>query len=166
MSNTIEKTIRSKIMRLEEAVQWRTQLKKEESRLVFTNGVFDILHAGHAQSLMAARACGDKLMIGLNTDSSVKRLKGERRPIIGQEDRALLLASLGFVDAVIFFEEDTPLRLIRALLPDVLVKSADYNIDNIVGAKEVMANGGAVEIMPLVEGLSTTKIIEKIVHGS
>lgn len=165
MSTTIETAIRNKIMLLDEAVQLRKQWKQEGSKTVFTNGVFDILHAGHVQSLMAARSCGDRLIIGLNADSSVKRLKGESRPVISQQDRALLLASLCLVDAVIFFEEDTPIRLITALLPDVLVKSADYHIENIVGAKEVMANGGEVKIMPFVQGLSTTGIIDKIVHG-
>lgn len=165
MSNTKD-IINQKIITLEQAKTLCRQWKAAGERIVFTNGVFDILHAGHVQSLMAASECGHKLIIGLNADVSVKRLKGPSRPIINQNDRALLLAALLFVDAVIFFEEDTPIRLISTLLPDVLVKSADYNIENIVGAKEVIANGGEVKIMPMVEGLSTTKIVEKIMNGT
>ena len=166
MTENIESLVRKKIMNLEEALTWGERLKNEGGKLVFTNGVFDILHAGHVQSLIAARECGDKLIVGLNSDSSVKRLKGESRPIIGENDRALLLASLSFVDAVILFEEDTPLHLINILLPNVLVKSADYSLDNIVGAREVVANRGVVKIMPLVQGLSTTAIIQKIIRGA
>jgi len=149
-------------MPLAAAAALRAQWKEHGKKVVFTNGVFDILHAGHVQSLLNARNNGDCLIIGLNADASVKRLKGESRPIISEADRALLLAALSFVDAVVLFEEDTPIKLIETLLPDVLVKSADYNIDTIVGAKEVIANGGEVKIMPFVEGLSTTKIIETI----
>ncbi|MFT4094637.1 MAG: D-glycero-beta-D-manno-heptose 1-phosphate adenylyltransferase [Niabella sp.] len=166
MNSPVKNSIQKKIMPLQKAVALRTQWKQQGQKVVFTNGVFDILHAGHIQSLGSARDCGDRLIIGLNADASVKRLKGESRPIIGQQDRARLLAALFFVDAVIFFEEDTPVKLIEALLPDVLVKSADYSMDNIAGAKEVIASGGEVKIMPFVEGLSTTKIIDKIVHGS
>ena len=162
MSNNLERNIRIKVMSLNDVAALRAQWKTEEQKVVFTNGVFDILHAGHVQSLMQARANGTRLILGLNADASVKRLKGESRPIIKEQDRALLLAALQFVDAVILFEEDTPAKLIETLLPDVLVKSADYNIDNIVGAKEVIANGGEVKIMPFVQGLSTTNIINKI----
>ncbi len=153
-------------MSLTAAAALRAQWKEQGKKVVFTNGVFDILHAGHVQSLINARSNGDRLIIGLNADASVKRLKGESRPIIQEADRALLLAALSFVDAVVLFEEDTPIKLIKTLLPDVLVKSADYNIDTIVGAKEVIANGGEVKIMPFVEGLSTTGIIDKIVNGA
>lgn len=153
-------------MSLTAAAALRAQWKEQGKKVVFTNGVFDILHAGHVQSLINARSNGDRLIIGLNADASVKRLKGESRPIIQEPDRALLLAALSFVDAVVLFEEDTPIKLIKTLLPDVLVKSADYNIDTIVGAKEVIANGGEVKIMPFVEGLSTTGIIDKIVNGA
>ncbi|HMR82699.1 MAG TPA: D-glycero-beta-D-manno-heptose 1-phosphate adenylyltransferase [Niabella sp.] len=166
MSSSIENNIRSRIMSLEAAAALRAQWKQQGKKVVFTNGVFDILHAGHVQSLINARNNGDCLIVGLNADASVKRLKGESRPIIAEADRALLLAALSFVDVVVLFEEDTPIKLIKALLPDVLVKSADYNIGNIVGAKEVIDNGGEVKIMPFVEGLSTTGIIDKIVHGS
>lgn len=149
-------------MPLADAITLRSQWKAQNKKVVFTNGVFDILHAGHVQSLINASANGDCLIIGLNADASVKRLKGPTRPIICEADRALLLAALSFVSAVVLFTEDTPILLIKALLPDVLVKSADYNIDNIVGAKEIIENGGEVKIMPFVSGLSTTNIIEKI----
>ena len=165
MNKDIEQEIRSKIVSLNDGIKKRSAWKNAGKKVVFTNGVFDILHAGHVQSLMNARYNGDHLIIGLNADASVKRLKGESRPIIAEADRALLLAALSFVDMIILFEEDTPIKLIEALLPDVLVKSADYNIDNIVGAKEVIANGGEVKIMPFVQGLSTTAIIDKVLNS-
>src|SRR5690606_13345582 len=130
MSYHIESIIRSKMLPLDILVALRKNWQQTNFKVVFTNGVFDILHAGHVESLIRARELGDKLIVGLNTDASVKRLKGENRPIIGEEDRLFLLASLQFIDAVILFQEDTPIRLIEALLPDVLVKSADYNIEN------------------------------------
>ncbi len=136
--------------------------KQEGKKIVFTNGCFDILHAGHVTYLAEASECGDKLIIGVNTDCSVNRLKEENRPVIGQAQRALLLAALQFTDAVILFDEDTPLQLITALQPDVLVKGGDYTIDKIVGAQEVIAGGGQVKIIPLTEGLSTSRIISKI----
>ncbi|WP_346239018.1 D-glycero-beta-D-manno-heptose 1-phosphate adenylyltransferase [Niabella insulamsoli] len=162
MNPDIEKQVRAKIISLADAVERRNRWKQDQSKVVFTNGVFDILHAGHIQSLMNARAHGDRLIVGLNADASVKRLKGPHRPVVQENDRALLLAALSFVDMIILFEEDTPLRLIQTLLPDVLVKSADYTIENIVGAKEVLADGGEVKIMPFVDGLSTTHIVAKI----
>ena len=139
-------------------IEWR----KKEQKIVFTNGCFDILHAGHVTYLAAAADAGDKLIIGLNADSSIKHLKGLNRPVIQQQQRALLLASLLFVNAVILFEEDTPLQLITALQPDVLVKGGDYTEDTIVGAAAVKANGGMVKIIPFVAGLSTSGIIAKI----
>lgn len=130
--------------------------------VVFTNGVFDILHRGHVEYLFAARALGDALVVGLNTDESVRRLgKGADRPLNREEDRALVLAGLACVDAVTLFGEDTPHALITALVPDVLVKGGDYTIDTIVGADEVMAAGGRVEVIPLVPGRSTTSILER-----
>jgi len=138
--------------------RWRLQNKK----IVFTNGVFDILHEGHIASLGEAATYGHILIVALNSDASVKRLKGESRPVYNEGSRSLLMASLVMVDAVIVFEEDTPLHLIAAILPDVLVKGGDYSIDEIVGAKEVMANGGEVKIVPILEGFSTTGIIEKM----
>ena len=130
--------------------------------IVFTNGVFDILHPGHIFSLSQAAKEADFLIVGLNSDESVKRLKGKQRPINHQDSRALLLASLLMVDVVVIFEEDTPLQLINTIKPDVLVKGGDYAIEQIVGAKEVIEQGGRVVINPLVDGYSTTTIIEKL----
>lgn len=130
-------------------------------RVVFTNGCFDVLHRGHVEYLAAARALGDLLVVGLNTDASVRRLKGTSRPVNPQEDRALVLAGLAAVDVVTLFDEDTPLRLIRGLLPDFLVKGGDYAPHQVVGAREVEAAGGLVVIMPLVPGRSTTAILSR-----
>jgi rfaE bifunctional protein nucleotidyltransferase chain/domain len=137
---------------------WRLLSKK----IVFTNGVFDILHEGHIASLSEAASFGNILIVGVNADASVKRLKGESRPVNAEQSRALLLASLLMTDAIIIFEEDTPINLITTILPDVLVKGGDYTLEQIVGAKEVIANGGEVKIVPIVEGFSTTGIIEKM----
>jgi D-glycero-beta-D-manno-heptose 1-phosphate adenylyltransferase len=128
----------------------------------FTNGCFDILHPGHIASLSDAAREADFLVVGLNSDASAKRLKGEGRPVMDEQSRATLLASLLMVDAVVIFEEDTPLELINLVRPDVLVKGGDYTIDQIVGAKEVIAAGGRVVINPIVPGFSTTGIIGKI----
>mgnify|MGYP003594502993 CR=1 FL=1 len=147
---------RSTIMQA--TAQWRLLSKK----IVFTNGVFDMLHPGHLYSLTQAAAEGDILVVGLNSDASVKRLKGPDRPILNQDARALLLASLVTVDAVVLFEEDTPRDLICSILPDVLVKGGDYTVEQIAGAKEVIANGGRVVINPILEGHSTTAIIAAI----
>lgn len=136
--------------------------KKEGKKIVFTNGVFDLLHKGHIFSLSQAARQGDILVIGLNSDTSVKRLKGETRPVNDQDARALLLAALSMVDAVVIFEEDTPFDLITSVLPDILVKGGDYTIDEIVGAKEVIANGGKIVINPILDGFSTTAIIDAI----
>ncbi|GAA4087961.1 D-glycero-beta-D-manno-heptose 1-phosphate adenylyltransferase [Mucilaginibacter panaciglaebae] len=137
---------------------WRS----EGDKVVFTNGVFDLLHIGHITYMAKAANLGDRLVVGLNADSSVKRIKGESRPINDQANRSALLAALFFVDAVVIFEEDTPANLIGTLLPDILVKGADYTIDNIVGAKEVLDNGGEVKTIDLVEGYSSTSIIQRI----
>ena len=131
-------------------------------KIVFTNGVFDILHEGHIASLSEAASHGHILIVGVNADASVKRLKGESRPVNNENSRALILASLVITDAIIIFEEDTPLNLITSILPDVLVKGGDYTLEQIVGAKEVMANGGKVKIAAILEGFSTTSIIEKM----
>jgi D-beta-D-heptose 7-phosphate kinase/D-beta-D-heptose 1-phosphate adenosyltransferase len=130
--------------------------------VAFTNGCFDILHQGHIASLSDAAREADFLVVGLNSDASTRRLKGESRPINDQHARATVIASLLMVDAVIFFEEDTPLNLINAIRPDVLVKGGDYTLEQIVGAKEVIEAGGRVVINPIVPGFSTTAIIEKI----
>jgi len=136
------------------------QLKNK--KIVFTNGCFDILHRGHITYLNKARQYGDILVIGLNTDNSIKRLKGESRPVNLQEDRSEMLAALSIIDYVILFDEDTPLNLINFIKPDVLVKGADYSIDNIVGAKEVIGFGGEVKTIELVAGKSTTNILNKM----
>jgi len=162
MRADLEKTLLEKIQPLARLKATVTAWQKEGKKVVFTNGVFDLLHLGHVTYLAKAAELGDKLIIGLNADSSVKRIKGEDRPINDQNNRAALLASLFFVDGVVLFEEDTPLNLISILLPDILVKGADYTIDNIVGAKEVIANGGEVKTITFVEGYSSTSIINKI----
>lgn len=138
--------------------RWRLLNKK----IVFTNGVFDILHEGHIASLSEAASFGHILIVAVNTDDSVKRLKGPKRPVNNENSRALLLASLVMTDAIILFDEDTPLNLITSLLPDVLVKGGDYSIEQIAGAGEVMANGGEVKIVPILKGFSTSGIIEKM----
>jgi rfaE bifunctional protein nucleotidyltransferase chain/domain len=138
--------------------QWRVTGKT----IAFTNGVFDLLHAGHIFSLSQAAKEADYLIVGLNNDASVKRLKGDSRPLNDEDSRSLILASLLIVDAVVLFEQDTPLELINIVMPDVLVKGGDYTIEEIVGAKEVTANGGRVVINPIIEGVSTTDIIRRI----
>jgi D-beta-D-heptose 7-phosphate kinase/D-beta-D-heptose 1-phosphate adenosyltransferase len=130
--------------------------------VVFTNGCFDLLHVGHITLLEDCRRFGSKLVLGLNADASICRLKGPTRPIVGERERARVMAALAAVDAVVLFEEDTPLELIRALKPDVLVKGGDYTIDTVVGHEEVLANGGRVEIVPTVEGFSTSNIVKKL----
>lgn len=135
-------------------------------RIVFTNGVFDILHRGHVEYLHAARALGDALVVAVNTDASTRRLgKGSDRPVNPEADRAFVLAGLACVDAVTLFDEDTPRELIAALLPDVLVKGGDYTVETVAGAAEVTAAGGRVEIIPLTPGRSTTSILERARRG-
>jgi len=154
--------IEKKIMTLDQAKAMMASWKITGKKISFTNGCFDILHPGHLFSIGQAAKEADYLIVGLNSDASIKRLKGADRPINNTASRALVLANLVLVDAVVVFEEDTPFELITQLLPDVLVKGGDYTIDSIVGAKEVIANGGQVIINPIVEGFSTTNIIEKI----
>ena len=142
-----------------------TAIKAEQlkgKKIVFTNGCFDILHRGHVTYLNQARDLGDLLIVGINSDESVKRLKGPERPVNMLEDRAYVLSALKSVDYVIPFEEDTPLNLINLIMPDILVKGGDYTIDRIIGAQEVLANGGKVEIIPFVPGKSTSAIIDTI----
>ncbi len=146
----------------EEFVRWRNARRAEQKRIVFTNGVFDLLHKGHTAYLLEARNIGDLLVVGLNADSSVRRLKGETRPIQNEEDRAYILASLKACDCIVIFDEDTPFDLIAALIPDILVKGGDYKIEDIVGKEIVELNGGIVKTIPFVEGKSTTNIVEKM----
>ena len=153
-------------------IQTRNQLsqtvlgwKNEKLRIVFTNGCFDLLHRGHVDYLSKAADLGDKLVIGLNSDASVSKLKGPHRPITDQDSRAFLLASLAFVDAVVIFDEDTPADLINLVRPDVLVKGGDYEPKDIVGYDTVIARGGEVIALPLVKGYSTTDIETRIVAG-
>jgi rfaE bifunctional protein nucleotidyltransferase chain/domain len=139
-----------------------TLWKDHNEVVVFTNGCFDLLHLGHIDYLSKAAELGDRLIIGLNSDASVSRLKGENRPIFDYTTRATKLASLVFVDAVVMFEQDTPLDLITALIPNVLVKGGDYSLDEVVGAQHVVQSGGRVELIPFLEGHSSTSYIEKI----
>jgi D-beta-D-heptose 7-phosphate kinase/D-beta-D-heptose 1-phosphate adenosyltransferase len=154
--------IEKKILTIEEAKARISAWKVTGKTVAFTNGCFDILHQGHLFSIAQAAKEADYLIVGINSDASVKRLKGPERPINSTESRALVMANLVLVDVVVVFEEDTPYELITSLLPDILVKGGDYTIETIVGAKEVIANGGKVIINPIVDGFSTTNIIEKI----
>jgi rfaE bifunctional protein nucleotidyltransferase chain/domain len=142
----------------------RKRLREERRSLVFTNGVFDILHRGHVEYLLKARALGDALVVGLNTDDSVRRIKGEKRPVVQERDRAFVLANLLPVDYVCLFGEDTPLHLITRLLPDVLVKGADYQVEDIVGREVVERAGGRVATIDFVPDRSTSGIIERILE--
>ena len=153
---------KSKIYTSSDAINVRDQWKADNQKVVFTNGCFDILHLGHIDYLEKARSLGDKLIIGLNTDESVTRLKGPGRPVNDEEARARMLAALQFVDMVVYFSEDTPYNLIKSLLPDILVKGSDYLAENIVGADIVKDNGGEIKTINLVEGFSTSKLIDKI----
>ena len=138
--------------------QWRLAGKT----IAFTNGIFDLLHKGHIFSLSQAAKEADYLIVGVNSDASTKKLKGDSRPVNDEQSRALVLASLIVVDAVIVFEEDTPLEVIKAAMPDVLVKGGDYKVEQVAGSKEVIENGGRVVINPIIEGISTTGLIAKI----
>jgi D-beta-D-heptose 7-phosphate kinase/D-beta-D-heptose 1-phosphate adenosyltransferase len=147
------------------AASWddAAKLRREmPGKVVFTNGVFDLLHPGHIDVLTAARARGDALIVGLNTDGSVARLKGPGRPVRNEAERAYVLAGLEAVDLVVLFDQDTPLELVRVLRPDVIVKGGDYTVDSIVGGSEVESWGGEVVVVPLTPGQSTTSIIEKL----
>jgi rfaE bifunctional protein nucleotidyltransferase chain/domain len=152
----------SKITDISTAQQLVKHWKHQGYCVVFTNGCFDIVHIGHVDYLEKSRSLGDKLILGLNSDSSVRRIKGEKRPIVEENARARVMAALEFVDAVVFFDEDTPLRLIETIKPDILVKGDDYTLENIIGADFVIKNGGSVKTIPLVKGFSTSNIVEKI----
>lgn len=157
-------SIYAKIVTLGELTEKLARLRQGERtpRVVFTNGCFDLVHRGHVDYLSRARDLGDLLVVGLNSDNSVRRLKGESRPVSNEASRASVLASFGFVDYVVVFEEDTPLNLITAICPDILVKGGDYNHDNVVGADFVEAHGGRLELLSLVPGESTTRLVEKM----
>jgi len=148
---------------LDELKRIRKKLKDEGKKVVFTNGCFDLIHAGHVDYLLKAKSLGDILIVGLNTDESVKRIKGERRPILKQKERAFIISNLKPVDYVVLFNEDTPKELISKLIPDILVKGADWSIDKIVGADIVTENGGTVKTIDFVNEQSTSKIIEEII---
>lgn len=147
------------------AKQLLETIRKDKKIIVFTNGCFDIIHRGHIEYLKQARKLGDYLIVGLNSDDSVRRLKGNARPYNSEIDRAEVLNNLRSVDLVIIFKEDTPLNLINELKPDILVKGGDYNIETIVGAKETISWGGKVEIIKFLEGYGTSKLIEKIINN-
>ncbi len=157
-STQIHNKIYSKQSLIKQVFIWKMLGKK----IVFTNGVFDILHKGHIASLTEASSYGDILIVAVNADESVTKLKGPTRPVNDENARALILASLLQTDAVILFEEDTPIELIKELMPDVLVKGGDYTLEQIAGAKEIIAAGGKLIIANIVEGISTTNIIEKM----
>ena len=155
---------RNKICTIENAKKNCDTLRNSGERIVFTNGCFDILHPGHTRYLFSARDLGDFLMVGLNSDRSVRAIKGNKRPIFKEQMRAELLASLECVDGVVIFDEDNPLRVIKCLRPHILVKGGDWRENQIIGADEVKANGGEIRRIPFVDGYSTSDIIKKIVH--
>lgn len=152
----------SKILSREETKKQVERWQQEGKKIVFTNGCFDIVHLGHIDYLEKAQKLGDKLVLGLNTDASVQRLKGETRPVINQYARARMMSAMSFVDAVVLFDEETPEELIKTLCPNILVKGDDYSLANIIGADFVIGSGGEVKTISLVKGYSTSAIIEKI----
>ena len=154
--------IKSKIVSLPEATKVVEEWKQKGIKTVFTNGCFDLLHLGHLDYLSKSKDLGDKLILGLNSSTSVSRLKGPTRPINSTESRAMMLAALEFIDLVIVFEEDTPLNVIASLTPNILVKGGDYTIKTIIGASEVEAKGGLVKVIPFLDGYSSTTIVTKI----
>ena len=161
----METVVMGEVVTRADLVQIRKKLKREGRKVVFTNGCFDIVHRGHVEYLTKAKALGDVLLVGMNTDASVSRLKGTTRPIVYQDDRAIVLAAFGVVDYVCLFDEDTPHDLIKAVVPDVLVKGSDWTIDSIVGKDIVEEAGGTVQTIDFVPNRSTTDIIKKIADG-
>jgi len=153
-----------RILSLEELLDVRKSLRSHKMKVVFTNGVFDIIHRGHIEYLSKSRALGDALVVGLNTDASVRRIKGEKRPVVNEQDRSFVLANLNPVDYVCLFDEDTPYNLIAAILPDVLVKGADWKLDDIVGKDVVENSGGRVATIEFTPDRSTTNIIDRILE--
>jgi len=156
----------SALTALQQALLQTREWSAANKKLVFTNGCFDLLHPGHIDYLNRAAALGDKLIVGLNDDASIQRLKGATRPINPLQDRAVMLAALRAVDLVVAFSEDTPLNLITAVMPDILIKGGDYQPDDIVGAAEVKNHGGEVIVMPFLDGYSSTMLIERIKHAA
>lgn len=150
------------IVNRNEIAELSKKLKSEGKKIVFTNGCFDILHSGHVFYLQRAKQQGDILILGLNSDASVRRLKGEKRPINSESDRAIVISELKSIDYVVIFEEDTPLEIISLIVPDILVKGGDYKKEDVVGKEVVEKNGGEVVIIPFVDGKSTTNIINRI----
>jgi len=159
---SVNHSLSHKIVSLPELTPLVNYWKSEGKKIVFTNGCFDLLHAGHITYLTEAASLGDILIIGLNSDDSVSRIKGPSRPVNNETTRSVVLGAMSFIDAVVFFNEDTPLELIKQLLPDVLVKGGDYQIENIAGAKETIENGGTVQVLSFLPGYSSTAIIDKI----
>ena len=155
----------AQVLNLSELVAARAQLRQRDQRVVFTNGCFDLLHPGHVRYLQQARALGEALIVALNSDRSVRALKGPSRPILKEDERAEVMAALACVDFVTIFDEPTPREIIAALLPDVLVKGGDWSIDTIVGREEVEAAGGQVLSLPFVDGVSTSEVIARILQG-
>jgi rfaE bifunctional protein nucleotidyltransferase chain/domain len=155
--------VKSKIVDWNSAAAQIAQWQCNGEKIVFTNGCFDIVHRGHVEYMAIAAGLGQRLVIGLNTDASVKRLKGDLRPLVDEQSRAVLLAAFEFIDLIVFFDEDTPYDLIKALQPDILVKGSDYKPESIVGYDIVTGRGGKVETIDFVEGFSTTRLIEKII---
>jgi len=155
----------SNIITRKEIKELRKQFKAEGKKVVFTNGCFDLIHSGHIDYLVKAKEMGDVLILALNSDESIKRIKGNKRPILLQDERAFIVSNLKPVDYVTFFEEDTPAEIISDLIPDVLVKGADWAIDKIVGREVVEANGGEVKTINFVNDQSTSKIIQKIINN-
>jgi len=156
-------SLKAKQLSQEAAADILKEWKRQKKKTVFTNGCFDILHAGHVQYLEKAKAAGDMLIVGLNSDSSVERLKGKKRPVVTVAERCAVLSGLEAVDAVVIFDEDTPEQIIEKLLPDILVKGADWPLEKIAGAKTVLDHGGEVKTIEFLEGLSTSSIIERII---
>lgn len=146
-------------------IQVRKQLKQEGKKVVFTNGCFDIVHRGHVEYLTRAKALGDVLVVGMNTDASIRRIKGPKRPVVEEDDRAFVLAAFQIVDYVCLFGEDTPYELIKAVVPDVLVKGSDWTVETIVGRDIVEATGGRVQTIDFIPRSSTTNLIQKIANG-
>ena len=154
----------SNIKNIDELVEIRKNLKAENKKVVFTNGCFDIIHAGHVDYLTKSKALGDILIVGVNSDFSVRKIKGEKRPILSERERAYIISNIKPVDYVTLFDEDTPGKLIETLVPDILVKGADWAIENIVGRDIVVANGGEVKTIEFVNDQSTSKIIKTVLE--